>query len=97
MPANTISVTRPGKYGNPFYPGSGLAMGGFDSEMRMVTPAATPANCAKWFRIRIENMRKHEPRAFAEYIEPLRGKNLACWCAVGAPCHADILLEVANG
>lgn len=26
----------------------------------------------------------------------LRGKNLACWCPAGAPCHADVLLEVAN-
>ncbi|WP_313437351.1 DUF4326 domain-containing protein [Novosphingobium sp.] len=30
------------------------------------------------------------------WIEPLRGKNLACWCRPGAPCHADILLELAN-
>ena len=27
----------------------------------------------------------------------LRGKNLACWCKIGEPCHADILLELANG
>jgi hypothetical protein len=26
----------------------------------------------------------------------LRGKNLACWCALDAPCHADVLLEFAN-
>lgn len=26
----------------------------------------------------------------------LRGKNLACFCKPGAPCHADVLLEVAN-
>ncbi|WEX10341.1 DUF4326 domain-containing protein [Chelativorans sp. AA-79] len=26
----------------------------------------------------------------------LRGKNLACWCPAGAPCHADVLLELAN-
>ena len=26
----------------------------------------------------------------------LRGKNLACWCKPGSPCHADILLRVAN-
>lgn len=27
----------------------------------------------------------------------LRGKNLACWCALDQPCHADVLLELANG
>jgi hypothetical protein len=26
----------------------------------------------------------------------LRGKNLACWCALDKPCHADVLLELAN-
>ena len=26
----------------------------------------------------------------------LRGKNLACFCPLDKPCHADILLEIAN-
>jgi len=26
----------------------------------------------------------------------LRGKNLACWCKVGQPCHADYLLGWSN-
>ena len=29
-------------------------------------------------------------------IEYLRGKDLLCWCRPGAPCHADVLLELAN-
>lgn len=29
-------------------------------------------------------------------LPELRGKNLACWCSLDRPCHADILLEVAN-
>lgn len=30
-------------------------------------------------------------------LHELKGKNLACWCAPGEPCHADTLLELANG
>ncbi|WP_425577112.1 DUF4326 domain-containing protein [Nesterenkonia rhizosphaerae] len=30
-------------------------------------------------------------------LGPLRGRDLACWCGPGLPCHADVLLEVANG
>ncbi len=30
------------------------------------------------------------------HIEELRGKNLACWCPLDQPCHADVLLELAN-
>jgi hypothetical protein len=26
----------------------------------------------------------------------LRGKNLACWCKPDEPCHADVLLRLAN-
>lgn len=28
------------------------------------------------------------------YIDKLRGKNLACWCSLEKPCHADVLLEI---
>lgn len=26
----------------------------------------------------------------------LRGRDLACWCPLDQPCHADVLLEYAN-
>lgn len=26
----------------------------------------------------------------------LAGKNLACWCPLNQPCHADVLLKIAN-
>ena len=29
-------------------------------------------------------------------IDELRGKNLACWCSLSEPCHADVLLEIVN-
>ncbi len=28
--------------------------------------------------------------------DDLRGKNLACWCKLDQPCHADVLLQLAN-
>ena len=39
---------------------------------------------------------------FEHYVLPhlpvheLRGKDLACWCALGEPCHRNILLKAAN-
>jgi hypothetical protein len=27
----------------------------------------------------------------------LRGRDLACYCPLDEPCHADVLLEIANG
>jgi hypothetical protein len=26
----------------------------------------------------------------------LAGRDLACWCPLNQPCHADVLLELAN-
>lgn len=35
------------------------------------------------------------PDLLAAARDELRGRDLICWCAP-APCHADLLLEVAN-
>lgn len=29
-------------------------------------------------------------------LAPLRGRDLACWCPLDQPCHADVLLDLAN-
>ena len=29
-------------------------------------------------------------------LDELRSKDLACWCPLDEPCHADVLLELAN-
>lgn len=76
MPPNTISVTRPGKWGNPF-----------------------TAN-EHGIEAALENFRYYATEQIEldpEWLAPLRGKDLACWCKEGAPCHADTLLKLANG
>jgi len=37
-----------------------------------------------------------EAPSIDEIKAELRGKNLACWCPLDRPCHADVLLEIAN-
>lgn len=36
------------------------------------------------------------PELKAAARDELRGKDLVCWCAPDLPCHADVLLAVAN-
>ena len=31
-----------------------------------------------------------------DWLAPLIGLDLACWCRLDQPCHADVLLEIAN-
>jgi len=28
-----------------------------------------------------------------DLLDPLKGKDLACWCPLDKPCHADVLLK----
>jgi hypothetical protein len=44
-----------------------------------------------WFGGRMKN-----DVPFREAVESLRGRDLACWCPPGQPCHADVLLSLAN-
>jgi hypothetical protein len=30
-------------------------------------------------------------------MKELEGRDLACWCPLDGPCHADVLLRYANG
>ncbi len=32
----------------------------------------------------------------ADVVAGLHGHDLACWCALDAPCHAEVLLRIAN-
>jgi hypothetical protein len=39
----------------------------------------------------------HHPMIMRHMIKnSLRGKNLACFCPLDSPCHADLLLRLAN-
>jgi hypothetical protein len=38
----------------------------------------------------------HAAQRAREKLPRLRGRNLACTCPLDQPCHADVLLELAN-
>jgi hypothetical protein len=83
-----VCVSRPSKWGNPF---SG-ALGSAPKAQKANVRAASVAQ----FR---RALQKRDPAlgfGVEEVRKELRGKNLACWCPLNEPCHADVLLEVAN-
>ena len=47
-----------------------------------------------WYRNFKAKTHGAHPSEWARSI--LRGCDLACWCPLDQPCHADILLEIAN-
>src|SRR5262249_55606469 len=38
-----------------------------------------------------------QPALIRAVRRELAGRNLACWCPLTAPCHADVLLQLARG
>jgi hypothetical protein len=98
MPENTVSVARPTVFGNPFTVEAAREVGyrGDDDALRDM--------CVRSFRLWLGDREAFwsgpdaEARraAILSRLPSLRGKNLACWCKLGSPCHADVLLELAN-
>ncbi|KRE02567.1 hypothetical protein ASE61_14905 [Bosea sp. Root670] len=84
-----VNVARPTKWGNPYKVAPAVEEDG----LRL--PEITPQLAVDAFRERYERA-LHQWRSTREAVEGLRGKNLACWCRPGSPCHADVLLELAN-
>jgi len=86
MPEDTVSVSRQSKWGNPF------KVGDKSPQNHNVTIDAEHA--VQLFKLYLEG--KEEAGTLRDYLKPLKGKNLACFCKPGAHCHADILLQLAN-
>lgn len=91
MPENAVYVGRPTKWGNPYERVNYL---GYYSE------GDIPALMVSDFRNGAIERRflidLPEYPDVDEIIEQLRGKDLVCWCPLDQPCHADVLLELAN-
>jgi hypothetical protein len=94
MPPNTIKVCRPSIWGNPFNATqSGLVFPWTMDGAPIVHLLGPPSveRCIDLYTAHLHTLLVTLPNLLA----PLRGKNLACWCALDQPCHADVLLRLA--
>lgn len=106
MPGNAVYVGRPTKWGNPWrvvsvhdshFP--------FGTAYNVVTADGTsagrfadlynhPGTGATYWATRMYSRHlAHHPDLRAAAVSQLAGHDLACWCPIGRPCHADVLLE----
>ncbi len=100
MPPGVVYVGRPSRWGNPFFhDGSG-----FKQALPAVARYGPNRREAIELR-RIEQlvlMFENKLRAGKLDVDvddvrrELRGRDLACWCRLDKPCHADALLRIAN-
>lgn len=104
MPVNTKYVGRGSRWGNPYRAIRGTVWGpsrpieGGDLHAYSTHAPASNAVVAA-----IENYHRDIDCAIRSKLttedirRELAGKDLACWCPLDQPCHADVLLEIANG
>jgi hypothetical protein len=90
MPPNTVNVTRPGKWGNPARVGMWKGFTAADAVEAYRCWQRRDLSYRSWEGI------SGKPPTDEEIRRELRGKNLACFCPLDQPCHADVLLELAN-
>lgn len=107
-PEGAVVVSRPSKWGNPFGVGGltsvedslalyrNLVMGVWSPQI--LNERGWPDRyCSALYAAHLawsERMGDHPLHMVRSH---LRGHDLACWCPTWEPCHADVLLEIANG
>lgn len=99
MPANAVKVDRSTPWGNPFKVDACRETGyrGTDEQIAARCVGAFEAWLGPFWRDNWQGPESEAARSrILDNIHELRGKDLACWCKLGAPCHADVLLELAN-
>ena len=107
MPEGAVYVGRPSRWGNWYKPGEtymwlpGLGWpiptwrepGPVNDTAARVERCPDVATSIAWYALWVA-----QPGVAMVTLTPasLRGRDLACWCPLDQPCHADVLLVLAN-
>lgn len=93
---DAVVVARPTRWGNPFRVAGNT----------VVEPNPDPfehyCQDGQAHGVAVRLFREYRDRPIYGYpsLEEIRselgGRDLACWCPLDQPCHADVLLELAN-
>lgn len=105
MPTGAIYVGRPTRWGNPYVVGQVGDMrrwtGWFVGDARNADANFGDfAGRADAAALAVELYRQRSWSWSLDTVEEIRralaGRDLACWCPLDVPCHADVLLALAN-
>lgn len=89
MPEGAVYVGRGSRWGNPY------RIGDPHPQLGESGRPMSAADVVDLYELHSGPMGNHELNV-DEARELLAGRDLACWCRSDSPCHADVLLQVAN-
>ena len=98
MPEGAVYVGRPTRWGNPFATGHGPGawwVDAPDGERWFETHAQARRAAVDEYYYALTNGTLDDPWLIRD-THLIAGRDLACWCPLDQPCHADVLLEIAN-
>jgi hypothetical protein len=97
-PEGAITVSRPSKWGNGVTLDDVSAYVDFGPILHPValSESTKRAIAVDAYREWLAEDMAVFPDEYASDLAALRGHDLACWCPLDQPCHADVLLELAN-
>lgn len=97
MPPNTVYVGRGSKWGNPFVVRSDLPIATLiDPDKGLLSVLSAKDAVATFEDWLTDSVRDPDNKSMMNNLHELKGKDLACWCKEGEPCHGDVLLKLAN-
>ena len=83
-PANAVVVARPSKWANPWHIGP------------TTTRATAVENYRHWLLGDMGDYLEEQRQRLLGSLHELRDRDLACWCPLDEPCHADVLIQITN-
>lgn len=110
-PTGAITVARPSKWGNLYVVGTEVQVSGWTADGLGFDLGGVKLNADMAVQLYEREMEYRlrfpewpDPaeedvayiQGWVDALEELRGHDLACWCPLDAPCHADVLLRLAN-
>lgn len=95
-PEGAAVVSRPAKWGNPFSANYWMRAAGWTEARARDYVFSQFRACVLGTDSPINPDYKEAIDRIKRDIEQLRGKDLCCWCSLDQPCHADVLLDLAN-
>lgn len=96
MPEGAVYVGRPSKWGNDYIAGQRC----YVHRIRAFVRVRDADHAVALYRAEWEHWLATDTladgRSPYHAFDRIRGKDLVCWCPLSSPCHADILLDLAN-
>lgn len=109
LPASAVNVARPTRWGNPYrvvrHAQKWWVVKPYRLSVEFATKIEAAAHAVEEYALWLLGHRPSDDLVLSvaskrlwilAHLHELEGRDLACWCSIDAPCHADVLMIMAR-